>query len=85
MDLLLRDLDLLAGLIRLGDAQTEGNIVKYIQVGKQRVFLKHGVDGALIGRNVIDPHTVKQNIPRGGRLETTDDSKGGRLAAAAGA
>ena len=85
MDLFLGNFDLPAVFIRLGDAQAKGYIFKYIQMGKQRVLLEYGVDRPLIGRNVIDPHPVKQNIPRGGRLKTTDDAKGGRLAAAAGA
>ena len=51
---------------------------------EQGVFLENGVDLPLIGRNVIDPHTVEQDISRRRRRETSDDTQRGGFAAPAG-
>ncbi len=42
---------------------------KNIQMGKQGVLLKDGVDLPSMRRNVIDPHTVKGDVSRRGRRE----------------
>ena len=68
----------------LGDAQAEGDVLKHVQMGKQGVFLEHGVDLPLMRRNVIDPHTVKGHITGCGRGKPTDDPQRGGLAAPAG-
>ena len=67
------------------DLQAEGNVVVYIHVGEQGVFLKDGVDLPFIGRNVINPHTVEQNVSRRGRREAADDPQRGGFAAPTGA
>ena len=85
LDLLFRDLYFLLGLrVHLGDPQAEGDVLEHIEVGEQGVALEHGVDGPLVGRDRIDPHAVKKNIPGGGLLKTADNSKRGRLAAPTG-
>ena len=53
-------------------------------MGKQGVFLEHGVDLPLMRRNVIDPHTVKGHITGSGRGKPTDDAQRRGFATAAG-
>ncbi|MPN43087.1 hypothetical protein SDC9_190646 [bioreactor metagenome] len=77
-------LDLLPLLIHFWNTQPEGNVFIHVHVGKQRIFLKHGVDGSFMGRDRIHPHAVEINISRGWGLKTTDDSERGRLAAPTG-
>ena len=93
LDLLLSELDFLTTddlsllvplLLRLGDAQAEGDVFKDIQVGKQSVSLKYCIDGPFVRRDSIDPHTVKKYVASGGRLETTDNAQSGGLAASTG-
>ena len=64
--------------------QTEGDVLIHIQVREQGVFLENGVDLPLIGRDVINPHTVEQDISRRRRRETSDDTQRGGFAAPAG-
>ena len=85
LDLRLRKLDLPAALrVGLWDAQAEGDVFKHIQMGEEGVPLEHRVDGPFMGRNVIDPHTVKKNVPLCGRLKTANDTKCGGFAAPTG-
>ena len=51
---------------------------------EQGVFLENGVDLPLIGRDVINPHTIEQDISRRRRRETSDDTQRGGFAAPAG-
>ena len=37
--------------VRFGDAQAEGDILVYVQMREQGVFLEHRVDGPLVGRD----------------------------------
>ena len=67
------------------DTQAEGNVFKHVQVREQRILLEHRVDLPLMGRNVIDPHTVKGNITGSGRSKPADDPQRRGLATAAGA
>ena len=64
--------------------QTEGNVLVHVQVREQGVLLENGVDLPLIGRNVINPHTIEQDISRRRRRETSDDTQRGGFAAPAG-
>ena len=64
--------------------QTEGDVLIHIQVREQGVLLENGVDLPLIGRDVINPHTIEQDISRRRRRETSDDTQRGGLAAPAG-
>ena len=84
VDLLLGQLHLAPLGVRLGDAQAEGDVLIHVQVREQGVFLEHRVDGPFVGRDSINPHPVEQNISRGRRLKTTDDSERGGLAAPTG-
>ena len=51
-------------------------------MGKQRVFLEHGVHPALIGRHGGDVLALKKHGARGGVFKPADDPQGGGLAAA---
>ena len=85
VDLLLGQLDLLFGLrVHLGDAQTEGDILKHVEVGEQGVPLKHSIYRPFVGRNRVNPHAVKKNIPGGGLLKTAYNTKRGGFAAPTG-
>ena len=84
VDLLFRQLDFFPLIIRLRDTQAKGHVLIYVQVGKQGILLEYRVHRPFMGRNSINPHTVKKNIARGGRLKTTNDSECGGLAAPAG-
>ena len=53
-------------------------------MGEQGVFLEHGVDRPFMGRNIINPHAVKQNVPGGRRQKTTDNTERGCFAAPTG-
>ena len=69
--------DLLFG--GLLEAQTEGYVLIDVQMGKQRVLLKNGVDESTVGRNVADLLTIEKNLPAIRRFKTADDTKGGRF------
>ena len=89
IDLLLGDLHLLlaggiAGIRAALHPQTERDIFVHIQVREQGVLLEDGVDLALIGRNVINPHTVKQDIAGCRRHKAANDPQRGALTASAG-
>ena len=64
--------------------QSKGDVLKHVQVGKQGVFLEYGVDLPLIGRNVINPHTVKEDVSRRWCREAANHPQRGGLAAPAG-
>ena len=89
-DLLLRELDLRrlpVGSVRvrpLLHPQAEGHVFKHVQVGEQGVLLEHRVDLPPIGRNVINPHTVEQDVSRHRGREAADNTQRCGLAAAAG-
>ena len=86
-DLLLGDLDGLfrvVGVRALLHPEAEGHVLKNVQVREEGVLLEDGVDLPLVGRNVIDPHTVEEHVAAGGRREAADDPQRRGLAAAAG-
>ena len=62
--------------------QSERDVVEYVQVRKQRVFLEHGVYAALVGRNVCNVLALKKHLTLVGVLETADYAQHGGLAAA---
>ena len=66
---------------QLGHLQTKGNVVKHIQVRKQRIALKHRVDLPPVGRLVVHTLSVKQHIAGGGRKEAANDPQHGGLSA----
>ena len=82
-DLLLGDLHHplaggVAGVGTLLHPQAESDVLKHVQVGEQRIFLKDGIDLPLIGRNVINPHTVKEDVSaRRGREAANNPQCGG--------
>ena len=65
-----------------GHAQTEGNIVKHIQMREKRITLEHRIDLPLIGRHIVDPLAVKRNFTGGRRQEAANDPQGGGFTAA---
>ena len=73
-------LDLLLGSFL--QTQTEGYVLIYVQMGKQRVLLKYRIDKALVGGHVTDLFTIEKNLSAIGRLKAADDPKGGGLTAA---
>ena len=62
--------------------QAERNIFRYVQVREQRIALEHGVDLALVGRNIVQALAVKEYIAGIRLLEAADDTQRGRFAAA---
>ena len=64
--------------------QAERNIFIDVQVRKQGVFLENGIDLPLIGRNVINPHTVEQDVSGRRSREAANDPQRGGLTAPAG-
>ena len=64
--------------------QAESNIFKYIQVREQGVFLENRIDLPLIGRNVINPHAIEQDVSRCRHRETSDNTQRGGFSAPAG-
>ena len=76
------DLDLLLG--GLLETQTEGYVLVYVQMGKQRVLLKNRVDEAAVGRNVTDLLPIEKHLSAIGRLKAADDPEGGGLTAPGG-
>ena len=63
-------------------AQTEGDIVKDVQVGKQRVFLKYGVHLTQVRGDIVDPLAVKKDVAGIGGLKTSDHAQRRRLSTA---
>ena len=51
---------------------------------EERVFLEHGVDLALVGRDVHDILAVEEDLALGGLQEAAEDAQQRRLAAAGG-
>ena len=51
---------------------------------EQRVFLEDGVDLALMGRDSINPHTVKKDVSRRRGREAANDPERCGFAASAG-
>ena len=87
MDLLLGELHHLAGTLGIRAAlhpQTEGNVLKHVQMREQCIFLEDGIDLPLIRRNVINPHTVKQDVTGCWRHKAANDPQRGGFAAPAG-
>ena len=66
------------------DGQAEGDVVVDVHVREERVFLEHGVDLALVGRDVHDILAVEEDLALGGLQEAAEDAQQRRLAAAGG-
>ena len=66
------------------EPQAESNIFKDVQMWKKGVLLKHGIDLAPVGGNVINPHTVEQDVSRRGGREAADNAQRGGFTAPAG-
>ena len=64
--------------------QAEGDVLVHVQVREQGVFLENGIDLPLIGRNVINPHTVEQDVSGRRSREAANDPQRGGLTAPAG-
>ena len=69
-------------LLRRLQVQAKGDVVVYVQVRKQRVFLKHGVHAAAIRRHGGDVLAVKDHLPGVGRFKAADDAQHRGLSAA---
>ena len=65
--------------------QGEGHIFKNVQVREQGIALENGVYIALIGRNIVDILTHKDNIALVSSFKAADKAQSGGLAAAGGA
>ena len=65
--------------------QPEGDVLGDRHMGKQGVALEHGVDGALIGRQMLDRLAFEENFAGRRLLEAGDEAQKCRLAAARGA
>ena len=70
---------------QLGYAQPEGDVLIHVQVGEERIFLKHRVYPAFVRRDIINPHTVEEHVAARRLEETADDAQRGSFAAARGA
>ena len=64
--------------------QTESDVLKHVQVGEQGVLLEDGIDLPLIGRNVINPHTVKEDVSARRGREAADNPQCGGFTAPTG-
>ena len=64
--------------------QSKSHIVIYIQVWKQRIFLKHRVNRSLIGWQLTDILTVQQNLTCCGDLKASQHTKNRGLTTAGG-
>ena len=62
-------------------AQTEGDVLENVQVGKQRVILKHHAEAAMFRRKVCDLTTVELNAASVRSFQSRDYSQRGRLSA----
>jgi hypothetical protein len=79
--------DLLLGKLRharLLDPKTEGDVLKHVQMGKERVALEYRIDVTLVGRNVIDALSVKIYVSYVGRFKSTDNTERRGLTASGG-
>ena len=70
--------------VHLLEAEAEGYILEDVQMGEQRVLLKHGVHRTLVGRHARDVLALQKHLA-GGRLQKAcDEAEGGGFAAAGG-
>ena len=77
--------DLLFYLIlrQLLELEAEGNVVIYIQMREQRIFLKDSVDVSLVRRQAVDPVAVKNHVAAFGLDKTADNAQRSGFSAAA--
>ena len=75
--------DLILG--HLFQAQTEGDVLKHVQVREQRILLEHRVHRPLVRRHVGDVLAIKKDIARFRCYKAGNHTQGRRLAAARGA
>ena len=68
--------------VQFFDVQTERDILRNIQVRKQRVALENRVDLTLIRRNVVQTLAVEEHIAGIRLLKAADNAQRGRFAAA---
>ncbi len=69
---------------KLGNTQTERDVVVHVEVREQRVPLEHGVDLPLVGRYIVDALAVEQYIAGCGRKKAADDPEHCGFSASAG-
>ena len=76
--------DLLGGLllILLAQIRAEGDVLRHIQMRKERIALKHGVDRALIRRQADDVLPLIEDFAAGRLFKTADAAQQRRFAAA---
>ena len=67
------------------ELKAEGDVVKHVQMREKRVLLEHGVDAALMRRQVVDLFALKIYLALLRRLKARDDPQGRCFAAAGGA
>jgi len=70
------------GLFRAVNLESERNVVKHVQMRKQRVLLKHCVDLAKVRRGIGNVHAVHLDSPFIRHDKTGDEAKHGRFATA---
>src|SRR5262245_44480070 len=66
----------------MAQAEVEGDVATYPEVGIQRIVLKHEADPPLRGRECRDILTVKRHSAVIRRLQASDNTQHGGLAAA---
>ena len=69
-------------LVHFFDAQSEGDILKHVEMGEQGIPLKYCVYMSVAGRNIIYSLAVKINVTGIGRFKTAEYTQCGRLTAA---
>ena len=80
----LADLFLYFILGELFELQAKGDIVKYVKMGEQRIFLKHRIDVSLVGRKSVDTRSVKNHIAALRLDKASDNTQCRGFSAAAG-
>ena len=70
------------GSFYLFEFQSEGHVVKYVEMGKQGVFLKDRIDGAAVGGEIADILAVEEYFSLRRHLEPRDHAQRGGFAAA---
>ena len=64
--------------------EAKGHVFKHVQMREKRVLLEYRVNLALIGRDVVNPHTVEENVSRPWGREAANNPQRGGFAAPAG-
>ena len=69
---------------QLFDVQSEGDIIKHVQVRKQRIFLEYGIDPALIRRDGGQVLSVHDYLAGGRHAEAGNEPEHRGLSASGG-